>query len=414
MKQRNITVTIVPDKRRIKDDVTFPLKLRVTYQGNRKYYATGFNASLNDYLLMKENKARGELRKTNLALTEIQIKAQKCCDCLESFSFLKFETSFFPKKIPVINLQSAFDAYMQELNNNGQIGTCSSYNNACVSLHKFKSQLKFEQITPEFLRNYERWFVAQGKSITSVGIYLRSLRAVMNIALHKGMMNIEDYPFGKRKYIIPTGHNVKKALILSEISKIYNYETEEKSVDDMCRDFWIFIYLCNGLNVKDFCLLKYKNIEKDFIVFNRAKTIRTRRSNPEPIRISMKEDAKRIIAKWGQNQFSSDTYIFPYLKVGMTLEKQRDVIKLLIHLINEHMKQIAAELGICKPITTYYARHSFATILKNSGVSTEFISEALGHTSLETTKSYLAGFEQEAIRKTTDVLTSFKNNLKIA
>jgi len=98
----------------------------------------------------------------------------------------------------------------------------------------------------------------------------------------------------------------------------------------------------------------------------------------------------------------------------MTPQKQRDKIDLLIHLINEHMKQIAVELGIHKPITTYYARHSFATILKNSGVSTEFISEALGHTSLETTKNYLAGFEQDAIRKTTDVLTSFKNNLKIA
>ncbi|MEO6837644.1 MAG: tyrosine-type recombinase/integrase [Ginsengibacter sp.] len=65
-------------------------------------------------------------------------------------------------------------------------------------------------------------------------------------------------------------------------------------------------------------------------------------------------------------------------------------------------------------MTTYYARHSFATILKNSEVSTEFICEALGHSSLQTTKNYLAGFEQDAIKKTTDVLTSFKNNLKIA
>ena len=414
MKQRNVTVTIVPDKRRIKENVTYPLKLRVTYQGERKYYATGYNASLKDFLLMKENKQRGELRKVNLALTEIQIKAQKCCDNLESFSFLKFEKTFFPKKIPVVNLQSAFDAYVQELKANDQIGTWSSYNCACVSLHKFKSRLKFEQITPEFLRSYERWFVGQGRSITTVGIYLRSLRAIMNVAIQQGMVRIEDYPFGKRKYIIPTGRNIKKALTLNEIANIYNYNTVEKSIDDMCRDFWIFIYLCNGLNVKDFCLLKYKNIEEDFIIFNRAKTIRTRRSNPEPIRISMKEDARRIIAKWGQNQFSLDTYIFPFLKVGMTLEKQRDIVKLLTRLINEHMKQIAEDLRIFKPVTTYYARHSFATILKNSGVSTEFISEALGHTSLETTKSYLAGFEQDAIRKTTDVLTSFKSNLKIA
>jgi len=56
---------------------------------------------------------------------------------------------------------------------------------------------------------------------------------------------------------------------------------------------------------------------------------------------------------------------------------------------------------------TYFARHSFATILKNSGVSTEFISEALGHSSLSTTKNYLTGFEEDAIKRNTDVLVSF-------
>lgn len=58
MKQRNITIAIVPDKRRIKTDVTFSLKLRITYRGQRKYYATGYNASLNDFNLMKKNEAR--------------------------------------------------------------------------------------------------------------------------------------------------------------------------------------------------------------------------------------------------------------------------------------------------------------------------------------------------------------------
>ncbi|HUZ57734.1 MAG TPA: hypothetical protein VMU83_03025, partial [Hanamia sp.] len=98
------------------------------------------------------------------------------------------------------------------------------------------------------------------------------------------------------------------------------------SVNDMCRDYWIFIYLCNGLNVKDLCLLTYKNIQDDFIVFNRAKTIRSRRSNTEPIRIALKDDSKRIIAKWGQHELSQDTYVFPHLKPAMTPQKQRDNI----------------------------------------------------------------------------------------
>jgi site-specific recombinase XerD len=92
----------------------------------------------------------------------------------------------------------------------------------------------------------------------------------------------------------------------------------------------------------------------------------------------------------------------------MILERQYEQVKLMVRLINDHMKAIVKALGINQPVTTYCARHSFATILKNSGVSTEFISEALGHASLATTKTYLAGFEQDAIKKTTDLLISFK------
>jgi site-specific recombinase XerD len=73
------------------------------------------------------------------------------------------------------------------------------------------------------------------------------------------------------------------------------------------------------------------------------------------------------------------------------------------------MKRIAKNLEINKEVTTYFARHSFATVLRNSGASMEFISEALGHSDMKTTKSYLAGFEQETIHKTTDALTAFSN-----
>ena len=410
MKQKNVTCGIVPDKRRLKADELFPLKLRITYKGERRYYATGYDSNKTNWTLIQEKKARGKLRKVADALLKTQADAQKCCDQLESFSFSKFEAAFFPKSSPITNLESAFQAYIKILNDNGQVATADGYNSACISLHRFRKNLKLDDITPEFLIAYESWFVGKGKSITTVGIYLRSLRAVINMAIDKGLMDKADYPFGKRKYIIPTGKNIKKSLNLEEIGKIYSYAAEKGSVDEMCRDYWIFIYLCNGLNVKDLCLLKYKNVEGDFIVFHRAKTIRTKRSNPEPIRIALKEDSQRIISKWGQNKLDNDTFIFPHLKPDMSPLQVRYTVQLLIHLINEHVKKIAKELKINKPVTTYYARHSFATILKNSGVSTEFICEALGHSSLATTKNYLAGFEQDAIKQTTDVLLSFKSN----
>ena len=75
-------------------------------------------------------------------------------------------------------------------------------------------------------------------------------------------------------------------------------------------------------------------------------------------------------------------------------ETERKTIQQLTKTINKYMKRIAGDLKIRSGVTTYFARHSFATGLKNSGASVEFISEALGHSDIKTTKNYLAGFEQ--------------------
>ena len=74
------------------------------------------------------------------------------------------------------------------------------------------------------------------------------------------------------------------------------------------------------------------------------------------------------------------------------------------------MKIIAKTLNILNDVTTYAARHSFATVLQRSGVGTEFISEALGHSNVKTTQNYLAGFEDESKRETIKALTAFKKN----
>ena len=74
------------------------------------------------------------------------------------------------------------------------------------------------------------------------------------------------------------------------------------------------------------------------------------------------------------------------------------------------MKSIAEELGIKKPVTTYSARHSFATVLKRSGASMDVISEMLGHSNLKNTRLYLDSFEKETLEKTTNALTNFNNS----
>jgi integrase len=68
-------------------------------------------------------------------------------------------------------------------------------------------------------------------------------------------------------------------------------------------------------------------------------------------------------------------------------------------MMNERLKIIAEDAGIEGQFTTYNIRHSWATIAKYLGISTELISEALGHSSLKTTKIYLKGFDNQVLDK---------------
>ena len=64
---------------------------------------------------------------------------------------------------------------------------------------------------------------------------------------------------------------------------------------------------------------------------------------------------------------------------------------------NSDLKKIAEIIGIDKPITSYVARHSFATNLKELGVSTDIISQSMGHQNVSITSAYLKDFDNEII-----------------
>ena len=116
---------------------------------------------------------------------------------------------------------------------------------------------------------------------------------------------------------------------------------------------------------------------------------------------------KVIIKKCGNKPKDANTFIFPVLEKGLTPERERQLIQQLTQVINSHMKDIAATLEINNIVTTYAARHSFSSVLQRSGASTEFISEALGHSSIKTTQSYLAGFEDERKKEVVKALIAF-------
>ncbi|HUZ57549.1 MAG TPA: site-specific integrase [Hanamia sp.] len=288
-----------------------------------------------------------------------------------------------------------------------RIGTAVSYQTAYYALAKFRGNLRFGEITVTYLKEYEQWMLQQDYSKTTVGIYVRSLRTIFNEAAEDKIIKKEKcYPFGKRRYQIPTSRDIKKSLKLEDVSKIYHYQPEFEQ-EAKAKDYWLFSYLANGINCKDIAFLKYKNIEGEYIVFERAKTENSTRSNPRSISVFISEDIRRIIETWGNQDKSPANYIFPVLEHGITPLRQYELIELFIRLINDWMEKIRVKLKIKRRVSTYVARHTFSTVMKRSGVNTEFIQEALGHTDIRTTENYLDSFEKEIKKEYAAKLLAF-------
>jgi integrase len=399
------TVTPAIDRTHPRKDGTCSIYIRVTFQRKKKEYPTGITMKPAAYdRIMKAQRRKQDELKQYSKIMAFFTKALDIIEALPVFTFAQFEDLYLSNTEAADTIKAGFERHIQELKLQKRINTAVSYETALKSIEGFKAGLRYADITVNFLKRYEAKMLEADKSITTVGFYLRSLRTIMN----RADIDRKLYPFGtgKNKYIIPTGRNIKKALTLDEISRIFSYNAEAGTTKAMAKDYWIFSYLCNGINVKDICLLKWKNIDGDYLLYERAKTSRTKREK-KPIIVSLKPEAKAIISRWGLPSLSPDSYVFPHLSKGMTPERERDVIKQLTKNINNNMKKIATELKINKEVTTYFARHSFATVLRNDGASIGFISSALGQGSEKVTQNYLAGFELEAIHKATEALTAF-------
>ncbi|WP_313381953.1 site-specific integrase [Proteiniphilum saccharofermentans] len=413
--------TIVADKYRImrayakiyldyraKQDGLHNVKIRVTFGTRRKHYGTGFDLTPAEFDKIFYPKKKATLTKeqqeTKIKLEAVLNKATDIIDKLDPFTYPDFEKYFLSSNDMFGSVKSAYDNYISNLDAE-QAGTADSYRASITSLESYKKNLKFTDITPTFLKKYEKWMLTNGRSKTTVGMYLRALRAVFN----QQDIDSKLYPFSRKandkKYKIPKGRNIKKALTLDEIAKIFNYEAESDQ-EAKARDYWMFLYLCNGMNVKDFCSLKWNNIKGDTLQFEREKTKRTN-EKPKTIVVSLKAETWDIINKWGVKSLVPDSYIFPHYDKKMTPERRHEIAQQLVKNINKYMKRIALKVGINKDVTTYFARHSFATILKRSGADIAMISDLLGHSDVSVTANYLDGFEDDQIKRQTDVLVSF-------
>lgn len=402
------TISITLDKRRQKNDKTYPVKIRVTYAGQPRYYTTGHYLTEADFGKVMMTRPRGEYKRLRDIFDNQASKARNIAGSMPEFSWDAFKaqlTGSKEKKKKPKYFQTLFKEYIDNLNKAGRTGSAISYGNALASFSLFSPKaIPINNLSPQYFERYESWMKGRGRAEATIGMYIRAARAIINNAIACGDMEANRYPFGKRGYKPPVGANVKKALTLEQVKSIVTYDPENEK-EAFYRDFWVLSYLCNGANFIDILRLRKENIRNSSIVIRRQKTKRTKRGNAKPIVISLSQQVTDILYRWGDPE--SEGYIFPVLKVSMDEEKMLKTAKQFIKQTNKYINQIARRIGIREHITTYTARHTFATVMKRAGVPIAFISDSLGHSDIRVTERYLSGFEDSVRAKLSEALTDW-------
>jgi len=391
------TINVVCYKSKTLTNGENPLMLRICKDKKSKYQSLGISVNPAHWDFQK-NRPKPNCPNRELILKiilEKEAKFQK--QILELQSDEKeftASTLIAPKsKIKVKTVKEFFEELIAELELANKIGNANVYKDSYNSLKSFTKNsldIPFAHIDVDFLKQYEKWLRQKSCKETSISLLFRTLRSLYNKAIEANHAKSTSYPFDDFKVSKFNTKTEKRAVSKDVIKGIMNLDLSRKNkYMYFSRDMFIFSYLCGGINFTDIANLKQSNIINDRLVYSRQKT-------GKRISIPLSDIAKEIIHKYKDKCFTD--YIFPILddNTYKTEAQRYRRRKKVLRNVNSYMKKIAKVLGVEK-ITSYTARHSYATVLKNSGVNIALISETLGHSDLKTTQIYLDSFENSQI-----------------
>ncbi len=292
------------------------------------------------------------------------------------------------EEIKAKTVEEFYLSLIEDLKQKGRIGNSYAYLNSYNTLRNFNKGKKlnytFSHIDVSFCKRFEDWMRSKGNKDTTLSYQFRTLRATYNKAIEAKIVAREKNPFIEYKLSHFNTKTIKRALSKNDILKLINANCNGQSkLRQLTHDLFSFSYLCGGISFVDIANLTRQNIVEDRLIYQRQKT----HGN---INLLLSKEASTIIAKYSTYQQEAE-YLFPILhcKRHITPMQKSNRVHKICHQVNTELRAFAKELGITAEVTTYVARHSFATILKKSGVNIGIISQALGHQDIKTTQIYL-------------------------
>ena len=389
------TVKLILEKKRPLKSGTYPLVFRIIHKRDKRIISTSFKLyeaefdGINQNLIFMSDDV-----KTHRSVSEINRKLQDMRLNIETYIRTREEQSidytveqivsyFKPKDR---NLIYQIDLLIEQKILMEKLGTARAYRSTKSTLIKFKGKqpIDINSIDAVFVKSYEVFLKKSGVSDNTINFYFRNIKSIYNqifiTEIDKPILN----PFvGCRRKVVKTAKRAIPKNLISEIKKL-DINTLSKS-QIFSKDLFMFSFYTRGMPLVDIVNLKKIDINCNSIIYKRKKT-------HQQLRVKLVDEALEIIKKYDNDS----EYAFPIITSTLPVLAYKQYTS-FVERINRHLKQIGKIINIGIPLTTYVARHSWATIAKQIGVTTSIISESLGHSSERMTQIYLKEFENEVI-----------------
>lgn len=273
-------------------------------------------------------------------------------------------------------------------------GTAAAYKSTHSSLQKYLGgkDVRASEINPMFIRKYEEFLRKQQVTANTIAFYMRNLRTIYNNILQDGFMAVGESPF---KVTRTTVHKtVKRALSKKNMALlVHSTFAHNEQLLEFARDIFLFSFYTRGMSLVDIVFLR-----KECICDNAIRYVRHKSS--QPLRITITEPLAELIAKYD----NTSPYIFPILRDDSPFSHY-DQYRSALARINRNLKRVGLKLGLNTPLTTYVARHTWATLAKQCGAPVAVISEGLGHASEKITHIYLKEFDSNVLDRINEMVS---------
>jgi integrase len=348
--------------------------------------------------------------------TWLDTKKVECDQIIDDFDAAGIDWTLnqFEAKFLNIEKKTGVEAYftktIEELKASNHIGNARCYAN-CLHILKEHNpkfdKLVFNEIDLSYINRLHNYlYNERGCALNTIRYYMKAFRAILNKARGVHEASIVTYPFGDDGYKIKS-EPTNKRYLPSEIIEILKTKEIENFHLNLYRNIFLFSYYSQGMAFVDMANLTKSDIVKEegskYIKYRRQKT---ESKGSEFIYVAISIQIQTLIDWFKSNNVLIGDYLLPIITIdGYKGEKFYQHVRDRLHRYNKNLKDLAKALEIEGiNLTGYVSRHSYAMKLKNSDVSEDIISEALGHKDLKTTKTYLGSFAKKKISKANENL----------